>query len=342
MKLADLDLRDLFDFSPSGGVMRFAGERALILDAVALGLLRRTLIETLGLNGARSILTQFGYAHGHRTAMTMKNAFPWDTEREWRIAGGRLHQLQGLVRPEPVPGSQEFVEDIWRDSYEAEQHLMHVGRSDVPVCWSQVGFATGYISYTNGREIYAVETRCRARGDAVCHMIARPREAWGDALAAHLPFYAKASLDAALAHAAEELKKTERRLRTRKHQLASFRADPDERTVTARSPAMRKVLALAERVARVDSTVLITGESGGGKERVARLIHEHSERAARTLVAIHCGALPCTPPGRELFGNGKGYWDFFSPSGAPGLLQVWGFATVTRSGALGIAEGAGF
>ena len=43
---------------------------------------------------------------------------------------------------EPVPDTKEFAEVIWRDSYEAEQHLVHVGRSDAPVCWSQVGFAT--------------------------------------------------------------------------------------------------------------------------------------------------------------------------------------------------------
>ena len=89
MKLDDLDLRELLEFDPKGGVIRFAGDRALILDAVALGLLRRTLIETVGEDAARGILTRFGYAHGYRTAATMKTAFPWDSDHEWRIAGGR-------------------------------------------------------------------------------------------------------------------------------------------------------------------------------------------------------------------------------------------------------------
>ncbi|KAB2910380.1 MAG: sigma-54-dependent Fis family transcriptional regulator [Kofleriaceae bacterium] len=321
MKLADLDLRDLFDFSPEGGVMRFAGERALILDAVALGLVRRTLIETLGIRGARGVLTQFGYAHGHRTAMTLKSAFPWDSDRDWRVAGGRLHRLQGIVLPEPVPGSREFVEDIWRDSYEAEQHLMHVGRSDTPVCWSQVGFASGYLTYANGREIYCVETRCRAMGDAVCHMICRPREAWGDELDEHLPFYAKSALESALAHAAAELKRTERRLRTRKQQLATYRVEPEDGGLTARSPAMRKVLDLAERLARVDSTVLVTGESGVGKERVARFIHERSERSERAMIAINCGALPETLLESELFGNIKGAFTGATQD-RPGLFEA--------------------
>jgi hypothetical protein len=74
MQLDDLDLRELLEFRPKGGIIRFAGDRALILDAVALGLLRRTLIETEGDDAARGILTRFGYAHGQRTAITMKKA----------------------------------------------------------------------------------------------------------------------------------------------------------------------------------------------------------------------------------------------------------------------------
>ena len=68
MRATDLDLRELLDFEPTGGVIRFAGDRALLFNTVALGLLRRELVETLGLVTARGILTRFGYAHGWRTA----------------------------------------------------------------------------------------------------------------------------------------------------------------------------------------------------------------------------------------------------------------------------------
>jgi two-component system response regulator HydG len=64
MRARDLDLKELLQFDPDGGILRFANERVLLLDAVALGLLRRELIETLGLAGARAVLTRFGYAHG--------------------------------------------------------------------------------------------------------------------------------------------------------------------------------------------------------------------------------------------------------------------------------------
>ena len=105
MKAADLDIQELLHFAPEGGSITFAGERVLLLDAVALGLLRRELIQTLGTTAARSVLTRFGYAHGWRIAEMLRKSFPWDSEDEWRQAGARLHTLQGLVRAEVTRAS---------------------------------------------------------------------------------------------------------------------------------------------------------------------------------------------------------------------------------------------
>jgi DNA-binding NtrC family response regulator len=326
MRAADLDLRELLHFDPHGGVIRFGGERALLFDAVALGLLRRELIERLGLAGARGILTRFGYAHGWRTAEALKAAFPWDDESEWREAGGTLHTLQGLVvvEPSPTEGSdaEHLAEATWHDSYEAEQHLLHLGRADDVVCWTLAGFASGYMSCCHGREIYCVEDRCRGKGDATCHLTGRTREAWGAAIEAHLPYYQKDCLDAALAEVADELKRVERRLRTRRRELGgAARAPLGPAGLVAQSAAMEKVIEVARRVARVDSTVLVTGESGVGKERIARLIHEESARAAGPFVAVNCGAVPEGLLESELFGHAKGA---FTGAGQdrPGLFEA--------------------
>jgi DNA-binding NtrC family response regulator len=325
MRLDDLDLRELFEFDPKGGVMRFAGDRALILDAIALGLLRRTLIESVGSDATRGIFTRFGYAHGHRTAVTMKHAFPWDSEADWRVAGGRLHMMQGLVVPAPVEsvsrGSKPFVENLWHDSYEAEQHLIHLGRSEEAVCWSLCGFASGYLSYAHDREIVCIELRCRGRGDAVCHMVGRPREEWTDDHAGAITYFDMSKLDAALDQVTRKVRLAERKLRSRRQQLASYRAEIDETTGSAAaSPAMQKLLDLARRVAKVDSTVLVTGESGVGKERIAHMIHERSSRAHRPLVAINCGALPESLLESELFGHIKGSFTGATQD-RPGLFE---------------------
>jgi len=76
--------------------------------------------------------------------------------------------------------------------------------------------------------------------------------------------------------------------------------------IVGSSPALAAVLARVEKVAATDSTVLITGETGTGKELVARAIHKRSRRAARALIKLNCAALPEALIGSELFGHEKG------------------------------------
>jgi len=71
-------------------------------------------------------------------------------------------------------------------------------------------------------------------------------------------------------------------------------------------PTIRKVQALVGKIARADTTVLITGESGTGKEIVARLVHRYSDRAKGPFVPVNCGALPEALLESELFGYEKG------------------------------------
>ena len=76
--------------------------------------------------------------------------------------------------------------------------------------------------------------------------------------------------------------------------------------IVARSPKMQEVLATVERVAATNSTVLIGGESGVGKEVVANLIHKYSPRANRTFLKVNCAALPTDLLESELFGYEAG------------------------------------
>jgi PAS domain S-box-containing protein len=76
--------------------------------------------------------------------------------------------------------------------------------------------------------------------------------------------------------------------------------------IVGTSPALQEVLSRVAKVAPSDSTVLITGETGTGKELVARAIHKRSQRAGRAFVSVNCAAIPSSLIASELFGHEKG------------------------------------
>ena len=76
--------------------------------------------------------------------------------------------------------------------------------------------------------------------------------------------------------------------------------------IVGSSPALRTVLSSIVKVAPTDSTVLITGETGTGKELIARAIHKHSQRSGQAFISVNCASIPSSLIASELFGHEKG------------------------------------
>lgn len=102
---------------------------------------------------------------------------------------------------------------------------------------------------------------------------------------------------------AEERERLQRENRLLKRELVERRPS---RALIAASDPMKEVIELVERAAEYKTTVLITGESGVGKEVVARSVHELSNRRDKPFVAVNCGAIPETLIESELFGHSRG------------------------------------
>jgi two-component system response regulator AtoC len=98
----------------------------------------------------------------------------------------------------------------------------------------------------------------------------------------------------------EQLRREVSRLRV------EVRADARFGEIVARAPAMVRALEVATKVARHDSPILVTGETGTGKELVARLIHAESPRSGAAFIPVNCGAIPETLLESEFFGHVRG------------------------------------
>jgi len=113
--------------------------------------------------------------------------------------------------------------------------------------------------------------------------------------------------DARLAEAFNEIRELKDRLQ---RENIALREEVDQTSmfeeIVGTSPALRSVLSQISKVAATDSTVLISGETGTGKELVARAIHKRSSRTARPFVSVNCAAIPSTLVASELFGHEKG------------------------------------
>ena len=114
---------------------------------------------------------------------------------------------------------------------------------------------------------------------------------------------------------ARRLREENRSLREALGQRYSFR------NIVARSAKMQEVLAVVERVAPTNSTVLLGGESGVGKDLIARCIHEHSRRASGPFLKINCTSIPENLLESELFGYEKGAFTGASSS-KPGKFEL--------------------
>jgi formate hydrogenlyase transcriptional activator len=124
---------------------------------------------------------------------------------------------------------------------------------------------------------------------------------------------ARADAEARLARVTQDLETALRevaqlRQQVRNRQIHDRQDTPRDGTppVVGRSGAIRRVIALAEQVAPTSATVLLTGETGTGKERFATLIHEASPRRTRPMVRVNCSAIPTALIESELFGREKG------------------------------------
>ncbi|MDO9600580.1 MAG: sigma 54-interacting transcriptional regulator [Azoarcus sp.] len=295
------DLRRLLRFSAEDGLIWLGEHRMVLLHTAALSELRKELIGSVGTEQARRILTRMGFASGMRDAELARKTRGTCDLADAFVVGPQLHMLEGCVKVAPVKLEIDaesggfYGEFLWEHSWEAEVHVQAYGEVEHPVCWMMIGYASGYTSAFMGRFILYRETECAATGIDHCRIVGKPAEDWPDAHEL-TPYFEADSIVGRLLELREEVEAMRR-------SIACPRKVPN---LIGSSSGFRHAYDLVMRAAATSVSVLLLGETGVGKERFARALHQMSPRKEAPFVAVNCAALPDELIESELFGVERG------------------------------------
>ncbi|MCG7920548.1 MAG: sigma 54-interacting transcriptional regulator [Candidatus Thiodiazotropha lotti] len=299
---SQFNLPSELNLSLEEGRIYLSDQRMIMLHIGAMGSLRKELIETLGIERARGLLTRMGYASGVRDAKLARKLMPNASDEELMLMGPKLHMVEGIVKVSPIKidvdiaNGRYFGDLIWEHSYEADVHIEQFGVHTESVCWTQIGYATGYTSEIVGRFILYKEPECCGMGDRHCRNVGKPVEEWEGDVEEDLKYF---NPD----HIADQLLKLQ-------EEVAHLRYSLDEETapgdMVGSAPPFLKTCEMLKKAGESNVTVLLLGETGVGKEMFARALHSISSRAERNFIAINCAAIPESLIESELFGVEKG------------------------------------
>src|ERR1700730_1439686 len=319
----DLRLFDLLQIDEAQGTIFLHGQRMIVINAGDLGLLRKELITSVGTDRARGILVRFGYARGYRDDRATKQMCGWNSVDDWLNAGARLYAIEGSGASEIVdlrvdPEKKLFEgSSILQNSFEANEHLDLFCVGAESVCWILTGYASGYCSAVMGTRVFFTEDSCRGKGDQQCHIIGQSMDLMTDKTRRAIEEFQGGDFELEMRTVLASLDEKTKELEIERAHAESLQRQVvqleelltlhnDTGAMVGVSDGFRRMMDEVTRVAATDAIVLVLGETGTGKDLVAREIHRRSGRRNRPFVTMNCGALPSGLIESEVFGHEKG------------------------------------
>jgi hypothetical protein len=188
MKATDFDILCDLKHYPDKGLIEFHNARIVWFDTNAIGLLRQNLIDDFGFDKARGFFLRFGFEQGYSDFIQIKAAYgdKFDSDMEILASAAVIQTYEGIARA-TVTGisfdrakGEFYLAGTWTNSFEAEQHLSYNEAGDDPVCWSLMGYMSGWYTAFFGKPLIAIESLCEGKGDDHCEWEVKPLLDWGE------------------------------------------------------------------------------------------------------------------------------------------------------------------
>ena len=168
-----LILNNILPFYQKDELLFAGNERALLIPAKGFGILQRDLIKNIGIDRMKSFYFNYGWSLGEEDAKSIINNFSLSL-KEKILYAPQYHEAQGHAKPTIFEQHLEFDDHgklinfkytgKWEKSYEAEQHILHLGYSECPVCFTLAGYASGNVSFLLGEKVIFKEFQCEGQG----------------------------------------------------------------------------------------------------------------------------------------------------------------------------------
>ncbi len=217
-----LILNNILPFYQKDELLFAGNERALLIPAKGFGILQRDLIKNIGIDRMKSFYFNYGWSLGEEDAKSIINNFSLSL-KEKILDAPQYHEAQGHAKPTIFEQHLEFDDHgklinfkytgKWEKSYEAEQHILHLGYSECPVCFTLAGYASGNVSFLLGEKVIFKEFQCEGQGSTCCLWEGRLLSDWGQEAEEQLFYYKEFPI-------LKELEQTNEKLMIEKNNLS--------------------------------------------------------------------------------------------------------------------------
>jgi DNA-binding NtrC family response regulator/predicted hydrocarbon binding protein len=288
-------------FSSDEGKVWLNEQRVMLFSQAALGKFRKEVYDTIGQDRCKAFFLRLGYQLGILDGELARSSGAEMPIKDRFNLGPELHALRGMVLPElqrlvvSEKGGEFICEVVWFNSYEVEICANEMGPMDEPGCWNLTGYASGYSSALLQREIFFQELECHSCGGDRCFAVGKPAAEW-DNYEQLKRYYEPDPL-------LEELSKLQTTVEALKESLNEGDKLPN---IVGSSKPFKHALEMVTKASDSKVSVLLLGETGVGKEVLARAVHITSDRADKPFIAVNCAAIPPDLIESELFGVEKG------------------------------------